>query len=113
MRRLTFLGPAGLQLLLDLATRLDGRGIAFFAYNWQRQPMRLLDLIDRLTPTRSRASDRSTPTGPLRRMLPRPPKPAAVATDPGQHCRDCLMTQRADARTCTKPPNASGSPNRP
>ncbi|MFE6911889.1 hypothetical protein [Streptomyces erythrochromogenes] len=38
MRRLTFLDPAGLQLLLDLADRLEGHGIAFFAYNWQRQP---------------------------------------------------------------------------
>ncbi|MEU6300763.1 STAS domain-containing protein [Streptomyces erythrochromogenes] len=68
MRRLTFLDPAGLQLLLDLAARLDARGITFFAYNWQRQPLRLLDLIDRITPTR--ASDRSTPTSPLGCTLP-------------------------------------------
>lgn len=68
MRCLTFLDAAGLELLLDLAAHLDGRGIAFFAYNWQRQPLRLLDHI---TSTPSQAGDRSTPTRPLCRTLPR------------------------------------------
>ncbi|MFC9816100.1 STAS domain-containing protein [Streptomyces virginiae] len=82
MRGLAFLDPAGLQLLLDLAARLDGRGIAFFAYNWQRQPMRLLDLIDRITPTHAR--DRSTPTGALRRTLPGPLHASSRPASPGR-----------------------------
>ncbi|MFE6270432.1 STAS domain-containing protein [Streptomyces goshikiensis] len=97
MRRLTFLDAAGMELLLDLATHLNERGIAFFAYNWQRQPMRLLDLIDRITPTRSHASNRSTPTGPLRRTLPgslyassRPASPGRRQhVRPARSCRPC------------------------
>ncbi|MFE1878099.1 STAS domain-containing protein [Streptomyces sp. NPDC059496] len=50
MRHLTFMDVIGLDGLLDFADRLDGRGIAFFAYNWQPQPSRLLDLVDALYP---------------------------------------------------------------
>ncbi|MFF3726958.1 STAS domain-containing protein [Streptomyces erythrochromogenes] len=89
MRRLTFLDPAGLQLLHGFAARLEGHGIAFFAYNWQRQPMRLLDLIDRITPTH--ASDRSTPTGPLRRTLPGSLYASSRPASPGR---------RPPARSC-------------
>ncbi|MFB6509104.1 STAS domain-containing protein [Streptomyces virginiae] len=84
MRRLTFLDAAGLELLLDLAAHLDERGIAFFAYNWQRQPLRLLDLIDRITPDRSHAGDRSTPTGPLRRTLPESRYASYLPASPGR-----------------------------
>ncbi|MFD9724778.1 hypothetical protein [Streptomyces sp. NPDC059072] len=48
MRDLTFLDGVGLNSLLDFAGRLDARGIAFFAYNWQHQPRRLLGLLDEL-----------------------------------------------------------------
>ncbi|MFJ9825016.1 STAS domain-containing protein [Streptomyces sp. NPDC101160] len=50
MRDLSFLDVAGLHTLLDLALRLHARGIAFFTYNWQPQPRRLLDLVDELYP---------------------------------------------------------------
>ncbi|MFI1660439.1 STAS domain-containing protein [Streptomyces sp. NPDC020472] len=46
MARLSFLDVAGLHGLLDFAYSLDKRGITFFAYNWQPQPRRLLDLLD-------------------------------------------------------------------
>ncbi|MFF0549697.1 STAS domain-containing protein [Streptomyces sp. NPDC004311] len=62
--KLTFLDVVGLHGLLDLARRLDERGIAFFAYNWQPQPRRLLDLIDSLIPS----ADRRRPTRLLRRL---------------------------------------------
>ncbi|MET9324847.1 STAS domain-containing protein [Streptomyces sp. NPDC003038] len=50
MRHLTFLDVVGLRGLIDFVRRLDTRGIAFFAYNWQPQPRRLVDLIDGLHP---------------------------------------------------------------
>ncbi|MFE2586011.1 STAS domain-containing protein [Streptomyces sp. NPDC059378] len=50
MRSLSFIDVTGLRALLEFARRLDGRAIAFFAYNWQPQPRRLMDLIDALYP---------------------------------------------------------------
>lgn len=65
MRDLAFLDLAGLHALLDLAHRLDARGIAFFAYDWQPQPRRLLDLVDELYPP---DGARGRPTRLLRRL---------------------------------------------
>ncbi|MFD0268552.1 STAS domain-containing protein [Streptomyces sp. NPDC127106] len=65
MRDLTFLDVVGLHGLLDFVRRLDARGIAFFAYNWQRQPRRLLDLVDDLDPP---ADIHGRPTRLLRRL---------------------------------------------
>ncbi|MFJ9598262.1 anti-sigma factor antagonist [Streptomyces virginiae] len=64
MKRLTFLDVVGLHGLLNLTRRLAERGIAFFAYNWQPQPRRLLDLIDGLHPP----AGRDSPTRLLRRL---------------------------------------------
>lgn len=63
---LTFLDVLGLHGLLDLVRGLDSRGIAFFAYNWQQQPRRLLDLVDDLHPPT--ADNREEPTRLLRRL---------------------------------------------
>lgn len=89
MRRLTFIDVTGLHRLLDLAAHLHRRGIAFFAYNWQRQPLRLLDLTDRLDQTRpGTAGNRLAPTRLLRRTLPqaptagRAPRPARAGHRP-------------------------------
>ncbi|MFF3726913.1 STAS domain-containing protein [Streptomyces erythrochromogenes] len=35
MQHLTFMDVTGLDGLIAFADRLDGRGIQFFAYNWQ------------------------------------------------------------------------------
>ncbi|MGW6410464.1 STAS domain-containing protein [Streptomyces vinaceus] len=71
MRLLRFIDVTGLRGLLGFARRIDGRGIAFFAYNWQPQPRRLLDLIDALyPPTDMNGKPRCAPTGILRRGLP-------------------------------------------
>ncbi|MGR4879460.1 STAS domain-containing protein [Streptomyces sp. LARHCF249] len=67
MRNLMFMDVAGLHRLIDLARRADRRGIACFAYNWQRQPRRLLVLVDNL-PDRP-GEPRSEPTRLLRRTL--------------------------------------------
>lgn len=65
MQDLTLLDDAGLHGLLDLASRLDAGGVAFFAYNWQPQPRQLLDLVDELHP----ADDtHGRPTRLLRRL---------------------------------------------
>ncbi|MEU6311693.1 anti-sigma factor antagonist [Streptomyces sp. NPDC047014] len=64
MGRLTFLDVVGLHALLDLVRRLDEHGIAFFAYNWQPQPRRLLDFVDSLCPQAGRGS----PTRMLRSL---------------------------------------------
>ncbi|MBT2446220.1 STAS domain-containing protein [Streptomyces sp. ISL-43] len=69
MQRLTFMDVTGLHALTAFVRRLDGRGIAFFAYNWQPQPRRLLDLIDALYPPADRNGNRSGPTQLLRRSL--------------------------------------------
>ncbi|MER7538384.1 hypothetical protein ABTX77_26880 [Streptomyces sp. NPDC097704] len=50
MQNLTFLDVVGLHAVLDPARRLDARGITFFAYDRQRQPRRLLGLIEELPP---------------------------------------------------------------
>ncbi|MFF7438093.1 hypothetical protein [Streptomyces sp. NPDC008122] len=50
MQNLTFLDVVCLHAVLDPARRLDARGIAFFAYDRQRQPRRLLGPIDELPP---------------------------------------------------------------
>ncbi|MCY0931488.1 hypothetical protein OTB20_35960 [Streptomyces sp. H27-H1] len=69
MRSLTFIDATGLHRLLGLAAYVDGRSIAFFAYNWQRQPLWLLDLIDDLDQARQGAGNRPAPTRLLRRTL--------------------------------------------
>ncbi|MFF5490314.1 hypothetical protein [Streptomyces virginiae] len=84
IRCLTFLDAAGLELLVDLVAHLDRRGIAFFADNWQRRPLRLLELIDHVTATWSHASDRSTPTDPLRRTLSGSLYASSRPTSPGR-----------------------------
>ncbi|MCY0962909.1 hypothetical protein [Streptomyces sp. H27-H5] len=65
MRRLTFMDVVGLHGPTTFARRLNGREIAFFAYDWQPQPLRLMDLVDCLYPK----GDRGGPTGLLRRDL--------------------------------------------
>ncbi|WP_314245448.1 STAS domain-containing protein [Streptomyces kutzneri] len=78
MRRLRFIDVTGLRGLLAFVRRLDGRGIAFFAYNWQPQPRRLLDLLDSLYPPADiNGSPRCAPTSILRRGLQHSPQPAA------------------------------------
>ncbi|MET9572943.1 STAS domain-containing protein [Streptomyces virginiae] len=70
MWRLSFIDVTGLDGLLEFARRLNGRGIAFFAYNWQPQPRRLLDLIDGLYPPPDiNGKPRCTSTSLLRRSL--------------------------------------------
>ncbi|MFE5524361.1 STAS domain-containing protein [Streptomyces virginiae] len=69
MLHLTFMDVTGLNGLIDFADRLDRRGIRFFAYNWQPQPYRLLDLVDTLYPPTRAKGIRGGPTGPLRRSL--------------------------------------------
>ncbi|CAL9577000.1 hypothetical protein SUDANB120_04970 [Streptomyces sp. enrichment culture] len=62
MQELTVLSLPGLHVLIDFVRQLDARGIAFFAYNWQHQPRRLLDLLDEQHPPADR------PTRLLRRL---------------------------------------------
>ncbi|MFJ5135988.1 anti-sigma factor antagonist [Streptomyces sp. NPDC088707] len=50
MRDLIFIDVVGLYALVDFARRLHRRGIAFFTFNWQPQPRRLLDVVDELCP---------------------------------------------------------------
>ncbi|MET9700846.1 STAS domain-containing protein [Streptomyces sp. NPDC006529] len=69
MGELSFLDVAGLHGLLGFVHRLDGRSIAFFTYDWQPQPLRLLDLIDSLHPSPGDHGSRGAPTEPLRRSL--------------------------------------------
>ncbi|MGW7439743.1 STAS domain-containing protein [Streptomyces sp. NPDC054849] len=66
MTRLRFLDVTGLHALHDLASRLHERGLAFFAFGWQAQPQRLLDIIDTLYPSREAGP---APTALLRRSL--------------------------------------------
>ncbi|MGZ9928778.1 anti-sigma factor antagonist [Streptomyces sp. NC-S4] len=65
MRDVAFLDVVGLHGLLDFVRRLDGRGIAFFAYNWQPQPRQVLDLADEGDPP---ADTGGRPTRLLRRL---------------------------------------------
>ncbi|MGW7317746.1 STAS domain-containing protein [Streptomyces sp. NPDC054865] len=67
MGQLTFMDITGLHALTAFARHLDTRGISFFAYDWQPQPLRLMDLIDGLYPHLGRT--RSAPTALLRRSL--------------------------------------------
>ncbi|WP_106975035.1 STAS domain-containing protein [Streptomyces katrae] len=68
MRHLSFLDVVGLHHLLGLARDTRSRGIAFFAYNWQHQPRRLVDFTDELL--QGEGQDRRTaPTRLLRRTL--------------------------------------------
>ncbi|RST06662.1 anti-sigma factor antagonist [Streptomyces sp. WAC07149] len=62
MQDLTLMDVTGLDALIGFARRLDARGIAFFAYNWQPQPQGLLDLVDQQYPRAER------PTRLLRRL---------------------------------------------
>ncbi|MEV4937259.1 STAS domain-containing protein [Streptomyces zaomyceticus] len=66
MRDLTFLDVVGLHALLDFVRRMDVRGAAFFSYDWQRQPRRLLDLVDESYP--SAGDPRARPARLLRRL---------------------------------------------
>ncbi|MFF8265213.1 STAS domain-containing protein [Streptomyces virginiae] len=69
MRHLTFMDVTGLHGLTAFAHRLGARGIALFAYNWQPQPLRLMNLIDSLYPPADRNGDHDGPTRLLRRSL--------------------------------------------
>ncbi|MCJ0871948.1 STAS domain-containing protein [Streptomyces sp. AP-93] len=69
MQHLTFMDVTGLHRLVDLARRAEERGTAVFASNWQRQPLRLLDLTDSLYPSDGHGEPRSKPTSPLSRTL--------------------------------------------
>lgn len=64
-----FMDVTGLRGLTAFVRRLNGRRIAFFAYNWQPQPRRLLDLIDALYLPTDRDGHHSRPTQLLRRSL--------------------------------------------
>ncbi|MFF8261429.1 STAS domain-containing protein [Streptomyces virginiae] len=66
MTRLRFLDVTGMHALHDLAVRLHERGLAFFAFGWQAQPQRLLNIIDSLYPSPTAGSE---PTALLRRSL--------------------------------------------
>ncbi|MFC8269452.1 hypothetical protein ACFUIZ_27595 [Streptomyces cinereoruber] len=69
MRRLSFVDVTGVHRLLDLTHLIESRSIAFYAYNWQHQPQRLLDLIDGLEQCRGRGrGTHVAPTRPLRRV---------------------------------------------
>ncbi|MFC8795666.1 STAS domain-containing protein [Streptomyces cinereoruber] len=69
MRHLSFVDVIGAHRLLDLTHLIESRGIAFYAYNRQRQPQRLLGLIDDLKQCRVRGRGaRIAPTRPLRRV---------------------------------------------
>ncbi|MFG2712096.1 STAS domain-containing protein [Streptomyces goshikiensis] len=76
MRHLTFLDVVGLHALIDFAHRLDDGGIAFFTYNWQPQPHRLLNLVDGLDAPTTRSGRPSR--GPTQ-LLRRSPRDAATA----------------------------------
>ncbi|MGW1942403.1 STAS domain-containing protein [Streptomyces goshikiensis] len=69
MRHLTFMDVTGLNGLIAFVDRLDCRGIRFYAYNWQPQPYRLLDLVDALSPPTGAKGTRGGPTALLRRSL--------------------------------------------
>ncbi|MGW7329788.1 STAS domain-containing protein [Streptomyces sp. NPDC054840] len=66
MTRLRFLDVTGMHALHHLALRFHDRGLAFFAFGWQAQPQRLLDIIDSLYPSPEAGSE---PTAVLRRCL--------------------------------------------
>ncbi|MFJ3842031.1 STAS domain-containing protein [Streptomyces sp. NPDC090054] len=68
MRHLTFMDVTGLYGLTTFVRRLDARGIAFFAYNWQPQPLRLMDLVDGFHQPAGRKGT-GGPTRLLRRSL--------------------------------------------
>ncbi|MGW2586351.1 STAS domain-containing protein [Streptomyces virginiae] len=100
MRHLTFLDVSGLNALIGFVRRLDARGIAFFAYNWQPQPRRLMNLIDGLYPPAGRnRQPRREPTRLLRRSL------QDSVTAP-------RATGAAPAREATRRPAAAAPPRR-
>lgn len=68
-RNLAVMDHTGLDGLIAFFGRLDVCGIAFFAYDWQPQPRRLLDLIDAMYPPTGTKGIRGGPTGLLRRSL--------------------------------------------
>ncbi|WP_329201750.1 MULTISPECIES: STAS domain-containing protein [unclassified Streptomyces] len=100
MQHLTFLDVVGLRDLTAFVRRFDGRGIAFFAYNWQPQPRRLLDLVDGLYPT---AGNRA-PARLLRRSLRDATAPLDARQPPGPESREVpyrkrpVLDDRAEAR---------------
>ncbi|WP_331732572.1 STAS domain-containing protein (plasmid) [Streptomyces avidinii] len=69
MRHLTFMDVTGLHGLTAFAHRLGIRGIAFFAYNWQPQPLRLMNLIDSLYQPADRNGNHGGATQLLRRSV--------------------------------------------
>ncbi|MGW7030483.1 STAS domain-containing protein [Streptomyces xanthophaeus] len=69
MRHLTFMDVTGLLGLTACAHRLATRGIALVAYNWQPQPLRLMNLIDSLYPPAGHNANHGGPTHLLRRSL--------------------------------------------
>lgn len=80
MRHLTFVDVTGVQALLDFARRIQARGMAVFAYNWQPQPLRLFGLIDDLYPAAGLSGESGPePTAILRRTLGDSPSRAARA----------------------------------
>ncbi|MFF3214326.1 STAS domain-containing protein [Streptomyces sp. NPDC002886] len=89
MHFLSFIDVVGLHRLLDLARHTQSRGSAFFAYNWQRQPQWLLDLVDDLDPAGQGRGSHTSPTSPLRRTLRAPrsvsPPRAAPLGDRAPH----------------------------
>ncbi|MGW0390499.1 STAS domain-containing protein [Streptomyces sp. NPDC003042] len=48
MRHVTFMDVTGLNCLLALGHHAETRGTILFVYNWRRQPLRLLELVDDL-----------------------------------------------------------------
>ncbi|MFJ8130092.1 anti-sigma factor antagonist [Streptomyces hydrogenans] len=92
MQELTLLDVTGLDALLDFAQRLDGRGIAFFVYNWQPQPRGLLDLVDEQHPSAAR------PTRMLRRLQD---FAAAARTAGAAKAAEASRTRAASGRTAS------------
>ncbi|MFE5717886.1 STAS domain-containing protein [Streptomyces erythrochromogenes] len=93
MLHLTFMDVSGLDGLIAFADRLEGRGIRFFAYNWQPQPSRLLDLVDALFPPPAGTKGiRGGPIGLLRRSL-----------------HDSAVPHRTVRRTREHPPGRTGT----
>ncbi|UQW99501.1 STAS domain-containing protein [Streptomyces sp. RerS4] len=70
MQRVPFLDVCGLRSLVTLAEYLEDRGVALFFFNWQDEPLRLVDLIDELDrPYGGSSSTRPAATAALRRGL--------------------------------------------
>ncbi|MFD9304840.1 STAS domain-containing protein [Streptomyces sp. NPDC060048] len=80
MNLVPFMDVCGLHCLLCLAAHAQARGVTLFAYNWRRQPLRLLDVIDGVDRSDPRStSGRRSATAALRQGLGARARAARVA----------------------------------